>query len=314
MTTIIRRQSAGRPWLVAVGTAAVTVAAAFTWSHLRDQGVGTMVPTPTNTTAQPASNDLFRPLDDVKPDGQLAERGQALVLSPELLRRFDHYLSMVGQVPLAVIRQRILADLSATLSPSALAQATDILDRYLAFKKALTELPADHGPDGSVQHVSNRIEQGRQIRLRFFSPAEIRLLFDADDAVADYRLARVAITSDRNLSSDEQQQRLRELNARTPAAIVDGVEAPFAHVHLQTQVDQARQQGASDQAIFTLREQAVGTEAAQRLAALDREEADWRARIAQYQQALAQGPEAAAQARTRLFSPQEQLRLAAYER
>lgn len=261
-----------------------------------------------------ASGDPFRVLADVKPDGQLAEHGQALVLSPELLRRFDHYLSMVGQAPLAVIRQRILADLSATLSPSALAQATDILDRYLAFKKALTELPTDHGADGSVQQVSNRIEQGRQIRLRFFSPAEIRLLFDADDAVADYRLSRVAITSDRSLSSDEQQQRLRELNARTPAAIVDGVEAPFAHVHLQTQVDQARQQGASDQAIFALREQAVGTEAAQRLAALDQEEADWRARIAQYQQALAQGPEAAAQARTQLFSPQEQLRLGAYER
>lgn len=314
MPTIIRRQNASRPWLLAVSAAIITVVAALAWSNLRDQNSGATAAPATSPTARPAANDLFQPLDDVKPDGQLTERGQALVLSPELLRRFDHYLSMVGQVPLAVIRERILADLSSTLSPSALAQATDILDRYLAFKKALTELPADHGADGSIQHVNNRIEQGRQIRLRYFSPAEIRLLFDADDAVADYRLARVAITSDRSLSSDEQQQRLRDLNARTPAAIVEGVEAPFAHVHLQTQVEQARQQGASDQAIFALREQAAGTEAAQRLAALDREEADWRARIAQYQQALAQGPEAAAQARARLFSPQEQLRLAAYER
>ncbi|MFN3616552.1 MAG: lipase secretion chaperone [Aquabacterium sp.] len=314
MPTIIRRQNANRPWLLAVGAAIITVVAAVSWSHLRDQNGGASAAPATHPSARPTANDLFRPLDDVKPDGQLTERGQALVLSPELLRRFDHYLSMVGQVPLAVIRERILADLSSTLSPSALAQATDILDRYLAFKKALTELPADHGADGSIQHVSNRIEQGRQIRLRYFSPAEIRLLFDADDAVTDYRLARVAITSDRSLSSEEQQQRLRDLNARTPAAIVEGVEAPFAHVHLQAQVDQARQQGASDQAIFALREQAAGTEAAQRLAALDREEADWRARIAQYQQALAQGPEAAAQARARLFSPQEQLRLAAYER
>ena len=92
---------------------------------------------------------------------------------------------------------------------------------------------------------------------------------------------------------------------------------------LQNRVDQLREQGASDDEIYRLRAQKVNPQAADRLAELDREEAVWKNRIAQYQAARqqilkssnspAQQQGALQQLQMLQFSDQERPRLTAYE-
>ena len=86
-------------------------------------------------------------------------------------------------------------------------------------------------------------------------------------------------------------------------------------------MQQLRAQGAGDHEVYRLRAAALSPEAASRLADVDRDEADWQRRIAQYQAgrrqlpAVAGGDEGnALQAlRASLFTPEEQRRLGAYE-
>ncbi len=87
-----------------------------------------------------------------------------------------------------------------------------------------------------------------------------------------------------------------------------------------------RQSGASDDDIYRVRAAAFDPQAAARLAELDRDEAAWKARIQTYlaardQVLLAQAGQseplrlaALAALRTAQFTPDEQKRLAAYER
>jgi lipase chaperone LimK len=108
-----------------------------------------------------------------------------------------------------------------------------------------------------------------------------------------------------------------------PAQVKAELDAPRQVLLLQHKVEQLREQGASDDEIYRLRAQTVNPEAAARLAELDREEAAWKNRIAQYQvarQQILQSGDSAAQQQAALqqlqmrqFSAQERPRLTAYE-
>jgi lipase chaperone LimK len=80
-------------------------------------------------------------------------------------------------------------------------------------------------------------------------------------------------------------------------------------------VTKLREQGASDDDVYRLRAAAFSPEAANRLAQLDREEAEWRARIVAYkaQRPTAGDETALQQLRDKYFSGDEQRRLGAYE-
>jgi lipase chaperone LimK len=94
-------------------------------------------------------------------------------------------------------------------------------------------------------------------------------------------------------------------------------------VRLEEAAQQIRAQGGSEDDVYRMRAAATSPEAANRLADVDRDEAAWKARIAAYQAqraAVLSAPgsdadRAAAMGdlRNRLFTPEEQQRLAAYE-
>jgi lipase chaperone LimK len=94
-------------------------------------------------------------------------------------------------------------------------------------------------------------------------------------------------------------------------------------VHLEENAQRIRAQGGSEDDVYRMRAAATSPEAANRLADVDREEAAWKARIAAYlaqrgavlSAAGSDEDHAAAMAdlRNRLFTPEEQRRLAAYE-
>jgi len=278
--------------------------------------------------ADPAPSDA-RPvaatsLSGTTPDGAAtAAADQSLVLDPALIRLFDYWLTTVGERPMDAIRSDVEHDLDGRLGPRAARQAKDLFARYLRFK---TALKAQHPPrpvGRSVDILRAGLRAMLALRATYFTEAESQALFGPQDTEASAALVRMAIEQDPALDAAQRRERLAALDARLPASVLAEREAPLAVVHLEEAAQKLRAQGGSEDDVYRMRAAATSPEAANRLADLDRDEAAWKARIADYQSqraAVLAAPgsdadrtAAMSQLRGRLFTPEEQRRLAAYE-
>ena len=287
------------------------------------------MPGSSSRAADPASAGDVKPLAitslaGTTPDGAAtAAPDQSLVLDPALIRLFDYWLTTVGERPIAAIRSDVEHDLDGRLGPLAARQAKDLFSRYVQFRTTLKgQRPAK--PTGrSVDMLREGLRMMLAVRATYFTDAESQALFGPQDAEASAALARMAIEQDPALDAQARRERLAALDARLPASVRAEREAPLAVVHLEEAAQQLRAQGGSEDAVYRMRAAATSPEAANRLADLDRDEAAWQARIAAYQSQRgtvlsAPGSDADRAAamtalRNRLFTPEEQRRLAAYE-
>ena len=303
------------------GVAAAAALAAIAWCGLPAAAPRADTPASVAPEAAPA---LPASLAGTTPDGAARATADAvLVLDPSLIRLFDYWLTTVGEQPLASIRSQVEHDLDGRLGPRAARQAKDLFARYLRFKEALkTQRPAK--PVGrSVDILREGLRMMQALRASYFTEAESQALFGPQDAEASAALARMAVEQDPAIDAATRQQRLAELDARLPASVRDAREASMAVVHLEEAAQKIRAAGGSEDDVYRMRAAATSPEAANRLAEVDRDEAAWKARIATYQAErgavlAAPGDEAAhasamAALRNRLFTPDEQRRLAAYE-
>jgi lipase chaperone LimK len=303
------------------GALAVGSLAAIVWSGLPAAAPRADAPAP---AAREASTVATTSLAGTTPDGGArATADDALVLDPSLIRLFDYWLTTVGEQPIASIRSQVEHDLDGRLGPRAARQAKDLFARYLQFKEALkAQRPAK--PVGrSVDMLRDGLRRMQSLRASYFSESESLALFGPQDAEASASLARMAVEQDPSLDAAQRKQRLAELDARLPASVREAREASLSVVHLEESAQQIRAAGGSEDDVYRMRAAATSPEAANRLADVDREEAAWKARIATYQSQrgavlAAPGDEAThaaamAELRNRLFTPDEQRRLAAYE-
>lgn len=311
---------------IAGAAAAITVAvaAAAFWNSQTGAEIRSAATPVTPTGVVPAPM-FARSFFGTTPDGELGAGQGELVLNQELLRRFDYYLAAVGERNIAEIRIEIERDLERELKPEAARQSKQILGRYLEFKKALVALERSPGINGNaVDTMRARLSAIQAVRGRYFSVQEQQALFADNDARDLQALERQAIQQDASLNPVQKAARLAELDARLTSEQRRDREAPVQHLKLAAAVDAARSQGASDAQIQQIRVESVGSEAAERLAALDKEEADWQRRIGVYLSERAkllantQLPEAERQAavqrlRQERFSELEQKRLGAFE-
>jgi lipase chaperone LimK len=281
-------------------------------------------------------------MQGTQPDGRVTVHQGALQADAELLYFFDYYLSAQGEMALPKIVEALRRELGQRLQqfPKALAQAEELLGRYLAYKKALWILEQDealassaHQPPSARLRV--RLQRLQHVRGQYFSPSEAESFFRLDEARDADAISRMEIFEDNSLSFEEKQQKFAQLDASLPTRLKEDREASQRISLVEQQVAQMRSAGASDQEVHRFRSMQFTKDAADRLQALDHEEQKWIARIQQYQSDLTQllrgtastdGPpssnlanlhvtqQATVQAlRDRHFSAQEQRRLAAYE-
>ena len=315
----MRRRQLPMTWVAGVVAAAALVAIVLQGLPVAAPRV--VAPTPAAGDARPLATSS---LAGTTPDGAAsATAGDALVLDPALIRLFDYWLTTVGERPIADIRAQVEHDLDGRLAPRAARQAKDVFARYLQFKESLkAQRPAK--PAGrSVDILREGLRMMLALRATYFTDAETQALFGPQDAEASAALARMAIEQDPSLDAKQRQQRLAALDAQLPASVRAAREAPLAVVHLEEAAQQIRANGGSEDDVYRMRAAATSPEAANRLADVDREEAAWKARIAAYQaqrSAVLSSPggeaehaTAMGELRNRLFTPDEQRRLAAYE-
>ncbi len=272
--------------------------------------------------AAPPQADPFafvRSMEGTRPDGELTLNpdGQ-LVVDAELGHLFDYYLAGLGEKDLAAIRSEIERELERRLKPGPAAQAKRLLASYLDYKRALVGIDQAPTPGASLAGAARaRLQAMQKLRQAYFTPAEISGLFGFSDAYDLDALARMDVSADPALTAAQRADKLAALDGKLSPAMREEREAPTRVIRTEENVAKLRAQGASDDQVYRLRAAAFTTEAATRLADLDREEADWKGRIKAYLAERAGMPAGAGGAlqtlRDKYFSADEQRRLGAYE-
>jgi len=299
------------PLLIASGALAALSLAAF---------VGRIAPppvAPVAATAAPAAVPFAPSLQGTRPDGAVrVAPDDSVAVDEQLIALFDYCLSTVGEHAPDQVRAQIERELDRTLRSAAAAAAKRVLLRYFAYKQALATLEAGPelaGPDAAS--LQRRLAALAALRARFFSKQEAAAIFGREDAANADALARLRIREDRSLTPQQKEERLAALDASLPPALRESREAPLRIGRMQEAAERMRAAGADDEAVFRMRAEAFGADAAGRLAEVDREEAAWKQRIAAYlvQRKGMNSDAAVAALRSRMFSEEEERRLAVYE-
>jgi lipase chaperone LimK len=276
-------------------------------------------PAPVPAPAAQAGADPFafvKSMEGTAPDGDVKQSADGqLVVDAELGHLFDYYLAGMGEKDLAAIRAEIERELDRRLKPGPAAQAKRLLARYLDYKRALAALePSLKDMGDMAKSARARFDAMRKLRAAWFTPAEIAGLFGFSDAYDLDALARVEISTDQKLTAPERAEKLAQLDKKLSPAMREEREAPTRVIRTEESVRKMREQGASDDEIYRLRAAAFSTEAANRLADLDREEDAWKKFYLAERANVPAGAEAAMQQlRDKYFNAEEQRRLGAYE-
>ncbi len=264
-------------------------------------------------------------LADTQVDGELrVDAAGNLVINNGLRRVFDYFLSAYGEEGLPSLVSRIRSYLRQQLPAGAAAQAERVLDAYLAYREALTQLKPQ-GQESGLGAIREQMRQVAELRTRFLSREVIVAFFDEEDAYDRYTLARMELMENPGLSPGQKAQALSALLASQPPELQESVRLLSQYQELNTLTEAWQQRGGSAQELRALREQLVGVEATQRLEQLDRERSAWDGRMRSYLGARASllnnaglSPEAREQEITALrnsrFSAEEGLRVQNLER
>lgn len=304
-----------------VATAATAASSRFPWAKADADGE-------TRTNASPrwqtGLEELPRSLAGTEVDGQLeADAAGHLKLTRGVRNVFDYFLSTVGEDSLAHVRARLVAYITSHLPPTAAREAEALLDHYLAYEQDQGQAAAQAGSAATaltLDAVSQRFDTLQALRAKHFSAAERAAFFADDEALDRYTLARLRVLQDSSLTSAEKARRLSELTAGLPPAMRADQTVAETVQNLQAITADWKARGGSPQELRSAREQLVGPDATARLEALDRQRSEWAARLQSYQAQRkslltdatlsgVQREQALTQLRSRLFSPQEQLRV-----
>lgn len=221
---------------------------------------------------------------------QRVEDGQ-LVPTPQLRELFEYYLSALGEEPLQTIVARIRAAL-AVLPPAARQQALEILGHYLDYRLALTQLGSGEqgsvGLSGDPDAIAAQLAKVRDLRRQTLGEDVADAFFARDEALDQYTLTRLRIERDDSLSAAQKKAQLAAAATQLPESMQASRAATERFADYQQSLQKLRSEGASAAQIDQLRQQTFGAEAAQRLAALDQQRADWQKRWQAYRNAVAQ--------------------------
>ena len=266
--------------------------------------------------AQPAS------LTGTQVDGVLqVDAAGNLVVDQALRRVFDYFLATIGEESLEQIRARIALYLQQHLPPTAAVQAWDILNRYLHYKDMLASLP---GHDGTQAGMRDSLIRQRELRDAQLGPELATAFFHEEDQYADFALQHIDQVRNPALSAEERAQQTDALLSTLPEDARVQIQATGAPLQVERQVQALRDQGASADEVWLHREQQFGADAADRLASLDQQRAEWQQRYDDYRRQLSaiatssmaddDKAEEIARLRQEQFTPAEQKRVDALDR
>lgn len=250
-----------------------------------------------------------------------------LRITKGIRQTFDYFLSTVGEESISTIMARIKAYIRHRLKEPAASQAEKILADYAAYKQALSTLPnippqADGGLD--LEAIQRQITQVQALRSQYLSHEVVQAFFGDEDAYDRYTVNRLQVLQNKGLSEQQRAQQLAMLQQQLPPEMQQSLKVANSVQDLNALTASWEKRGGTAQELREIREALVGPEAADRLEALDSENADWERRMSSWlsqRNALLATPGLSesdkqaqvSQLRSKLFSAEELLRVQALE-
>ncbi|MDC0661564.1 lipase secretion chaperone [Marinobacter sp. SS21] len=224
-------------------------------------------------------------LANAEPEAELrVDADNNLIPTPGIRNLFDFYLAGLSDEPMALTLGRLDQALAARLQGAALAQARNLLQRYVNYRIELDRLSQASGPvytatGFDLQALRSRQDTLLSLRAANFQPAERDAFFALEAAQDSYMLERLGVEQQPTLSNAQKTLALAELERNLPAPLREIRQRVTQNARLYEQSRQLRQAGASAEQLYQLRAEALGNDAAANLANLDRQRQQWQQRL-----------------------------------
>ncbi len=276
---------------------------------------------------------LPRSLKGTQVDGEIIiNENKQLVVTEGLRRLFDYFLSALGEEEEATIYARVESYIRHHTPEPAASQAVAIFGNYVAYLKALPDIEKRYGnlqlqASKSGELDLNAIAQQKQevasLRQQYFDKTTIEAFFGAEDNYDDYSIEMVRINQNEQMSEAQKQAARQDYVSRLPDGAIKTNILQQANLNeLMIRTERMKAAGASPEALYNMRRELVGVPAAERLAQVDQEDANFDQRFTQYEaqkaQLLSQSANPAAaqsqieQLEQQLFDDAERKRLSGY--
>jgi len=276
---------------------------------------------------------LPRSLKGTQVDGEIIiDENKQLVVTEGLRRLFDYFLSALGEEEEATIYARVESYIRHHTPEPAASQAVAIFGNYVAYLKALPDIEKRYGnlqlqASKSGELDLNAIAQQKQevasLRQQYFDKTTIEAFFGAEDNYDDYSIEMVRINQNEQMSEAQKQAARQDYVSRLPDGAIKTNILQQANLNeLMIRTERMKAAGASPEALYNMRRELVGAPAAERLAQVDQEDANFDQRFqqlqSQKQQILAQTTDKAkaqtqiTQLEKQLFNDAERKRLTGY--
>ncbi|MFT5594728.1 MAG: lipase chaperone LimK [Oceanicoccus sp.] len=214
------------------------------------------------------------------------ENGQ-LIINMKVKRLFEFYLSAMGEDTLAECIERIRHNLNQQLEADALTSALQLLEGFLQYQNHIGHIKNDFlarydDQTYNLERVQEMKQSVRESRSLFFSEEASLAFYQQEDEYDNYMIKKVAIRSDQNLTDEEKQSQYDLLTSESPSWISQQEHQASLINKVKAQEKTLRENGADQSSIYELRVENYGVQAAQNLAALDHQRAQWASRVSQY--------------------------------
>lgn len=219
---------------------------------------------------------------------QVDNKGQ-LVLTIGIRNCFDYFLSSLGEKTEAQLITDIRQYLTTTLPNTALPYALKLLDQYIAYRHAQTEIqPSAQVKTQTPDSLQEIVSAMKNLRLKYFTQVESEVFFGNEAAYDQYNINLMKINADKSLSADQKAKKIAALMDQLPPSLAESMRPLMQFAELQKLTQEIKARGGSAEELRTMRESLVGAAAADRLGKLDVENENWQQQLASYLKAREQ--------------------------
>jgi len=209
-----------------------------------------------------------------------------LIVTSSIKSVIEYFLSATGEEPLETIIGRIEELLTKQLEEPARSEALEVLAEYINYKTALIDLEKNLADNtqlsGQGSDYLTMFQYRREARMNNLSP-EVYDAFFADEDKADrYTADLLEIRRNSDLSDEEKSALYLAAEQQLPASEQVIRQAERARESLNTDIQTAREAGASDEQVFQMRTEVYDYETATRFAEADKKQVEWDARFQIY--------------------------------
>ncbi|WP_171264320.1 lipase secretion chaperone [Acinetobacter sp. ANC 3832] len=213
------------------------------------------------------------------------DNGQ-LLLTRGIRDCFDYFLSSSGEKSDTALLLDIRQYLSGLLPDTAQPYAFKLLDKYIDYLNQLKNLNGVEAQDVTeFKRVSSSLSK---LRRQIFTTEEANIFFRDEEIYDQYAIDDYAIFNDKSLTPEQKAKKSVELLEKQPPSITDRMKPIIQYNQLQKLTAEIKEKGGSQAELAQMRKQLVGVDAADRLAKLDNDNAQWQNKVDQYLQSRQQ--------------------------